>query len=1703
MATMLETPSRIWRRIEEVEDRDMPSLPSLPPFEDSAELGHFQTSNEDHSSDAESDGFDYRSASNPIHSTPAASSHHTAVSTIRAASSTSSTARFASSIASRSTKSSSGFSGSRGMSTRRSQHDSFDISVIPSLPGIQPEPGTGHYSEDSHESPDGYLSLGVERDHGTGEEDISLTEALQSVSRTNSPPYPVKDFEKSTPRKYYDYEVSLRSEPKPSPFDKFRNINLRRTLARTRTPSLSRTTPSPTSSPANSTPHSTRSFALPRSNAGSPIPGASIPLPRSTTASPAIIVHRPEDEPVASEESFANQETGIRSMDITDIHISPAHPQFESESEHGDQDPMEDLQTEDEQDPSSRDEKEQTFSSDGIPTSYAKSNTTGLNGNSPIALSTAFSSPVPSISFTPTPAFPRPRARFNLPPPPSDLLATPSGDGQTAEDEGRQHEDPLTPHTRRRSFLLSVVNSTTRPRMKFPTPHPRMNPITPSMDDSTTTVPDSVKEPLPISDVNLQTAFTGVTPRPRPRARASHPLSKAIPALPVTSESESNSPSGSGPASAASNSQWPTSAQASPYDGAMDRASFISTASSHDLTTHHRANTSFDPAMGFGVTGQGQGVGRFNAGKLNNYLHGLNRRLQEENEILVERLRRMEEEKVVGEATSPVVSESRSAAERRLSGGGRRVSLGGNTLGDLVEDVGGEGWVEEKAELEELVAEYREEAAKCAAEKEDIEKALEHEQAERARDKERWKERMGEVERGVSEIVKDLEGKLQEAEEQAELAREEKAEELREMEKQLDGVEAELRATMERAKKAEQVLESGKELGGELREANDRAEKVMGNLRNANAQIKELEEQVMRSDRKMDELEKELKEEREFSGGLEDELTATADQLATERGRVQRMEGTIKAAEDELQSTKAYIAELEEGAQAAVERIDSLEDELASTDEKFAKLNIVETESRKHMNHLEDEVQKAQELARQMEEALEAAENKMVADEEAIAELKSKVASLEREKQREASVSIHEPTHTPGPTDADLEALEKELDHAHKEIARLTTILSQSPARKAMDKAKDMRIQTLEKEKEELVERNKALRMTVTEINTPNKLINASGISPIHRQVLSMSIRAPRTPGAPLRDISWLNNTAADPSTSPLVAEISRLQRELDRANESIDDKLDKLEDAGLGVVGLTKKLEDARSKIRSLEDQISRLTRVEERRLRRLERARCQKCLAKVDLRGLIHIEGDESSMSMMESSLPTEPPTPPTKTSDALRAGLRAVNADLDTLKMRWDDEKRQLLGEKAALQDATDRLNAEVREAREEAKRVANNERAGEKTRAGVQGELEKAKRTIADLESDLKAERSRLRALTTEHDRIQRDKNSVLTQLQRTESDMNDIRKQLQNIKQENHHLETELRVNSNAEQKARLLEDKVSENLETIEQLRQERSLLVVDHKDLQRKFAEISEQASRLRDEYTASAASHDNRRQQLDLHLTEIDELRRAVSNQADELHQAETEKQRISAEKREVAQTVAILEADLRRVKQDAEAFGRDLKLLRIEKEKTGTKHQEEILKLERSKKQYQTQLRLLTEQLDNQRELTQHVCLMDERQLSALKLQHNKECKGLIAKFTRESSLRSDLSYQKHYLLVLLSRYEKSEQTIFASIAQIGFSVDPPPAAKKVRRLKSLALAAVFLSRVKRASDIWREQSSSKQAVAAALQDVRRRRATVSIP
>lgn len=92
---------------------------------------------------------------------------------------------------------------------------------------------------------------------------------------------------------------------------------------------------------------------------------------------------------------------------------------------------------------------------------------------------------------------------------------------------------------------------------------------------------------------------------------------------------------------------------------------------------------------------------------------------------------------------------------------------------------------------------------------------------------------------------------------------------------------------------------------------------------------------------------------------------------------------------------------------------------------------------------------------------------------------------------------------------------------------------------------------------------------------------------------------------------------------------------------------------------------------------------------------------------------------MDMSIDNRPTEPPTPPTRTSDALRANLQSVGAQLEAMKKEWEHERKRLVGEKAVLQDTTNRLNVQVRTAREEARKVAESGHTKEKQKASIQG------------------------------------------------------------------------------------------------------------------------------------------------------------------------------------------------------------------------------------------------------------------------------------------------------------------------------------------------------------------------------------------------
>ena len=861
-----------------------------------------------------------------------------------------------------------------------------------------------------------------------------------------------------------------------------RNVSFRKPIQRTRTPSLTLTLSSP-SSPSNSTPHSSGSAGPTHANDAPSLSVLSIPPPPQDSDDEPT---SPGDLPLPTDTSESRDleqdlEQALAGNDDRTAPEETAQANSATDSDELQDDPG------------------PTFSSEE-PTPHPHSHSPAAtpvfassNRAETLSLPTvsvAHSSPGHSAMFTPTPAFPpRPRPRFFAP----GLPSTPAVASE-------QDKDLATPYSRRRSFLIDVINSTARPRFAQPTPRPPRNAhATMLYEEDESASPDpssqssgtkSIAEDSQISVATVKpfnTALGGFTPAPRQRARTmgrlSHPLARG----------------------------WKASGSES--EDAGEGASFASTASPHDLTAHPRANASFDQVIGLGAGGHG--IGRFNAGKLNAYLHGLNRRLQEESESLVNQVALLRKENVgLAEDNAALQDEvellrqrpfSGSAGSRRSSAG-RRLSDIGSTLGDVKEETGGEGWMEEKLEMEAELSELRAELLDHQRERDEAVGALEAERAERSRDKERWRDRMVEVERGVEGIIHDLEARAEKAEATARNATE-KEQLLEELDKAVKRAEGEAESARTRAENAEKMLGDHNELGGRLHDANEKLAKSTAELHDLQSHVEQLEHEVAEGSHL-------LQDEQSRTRKLQDDLGVKDAQLEDLERRLSGQEANLQECEHELQDAKAYITELETDAGVALDHIEALQRESQEAHDKTIRDD-------KAAASLKRDASRDAELVKQLEDALDAAEQKMRADGEVLAELRSKVANLERERDRVEKSRTDERNADLEEAEEQIEALERELDDAHRDIGRLNNELAHSPARKALDRVRDAKIELLEKEKEDLQERLNDLRQELAGWNnTPNKFGNASGISPIHRQVLNMTLKTPKTPGAPLGDVS-------------------------------------------------------------------------------------------------------------------------------------------------------------------------------------------------------------------------------------------------------------------------------------------------------------------------------------------------------------------------------------------------------------------------------------------------------------------------------------------------------------------------------------------------------------------------------------------------------
>jgi len=228
---MLETPSRLLRRIDALDDDDMPSLPPVPDFEDDSDIlsssrisSRSANPKEASHKSGSSDILHASDESLPYQSTPTISHLQRTVSTVRPPPSARSSARFAQSLASsRSRSTRSAASQSRNGSGRQFKDDTFDVSEIKPVPPDVTADGDDDYAGAvSLELANSRASIPVDyhpQAHSL-EEELDLTEAMEDISRSHSSFQPQDRSVDVSSRKggarYYDYEVSLKSETQVS-----------------------------------------------------------------------------------------------------------------------------------------------------------------------------------------------------------------------------------------------------------------------------------------------------------------------------------------------------------------------------------------------------------------------------------------------------------------------------------------------------------------------------------------------------------------------------------------------------------------------------------------------------------------------------------------------------------------------------------------------------------------------------------------------------------------------------------------------------------------------------------------------------------------------------------------------------------------------------------------------------------------------------------------------------------------------------------------------------------------------------------------------------------------------------------------------------------------------------------------------------------------------------------------------------------------------------------------------------------------------------------------------------------------------------------------------------------------------------------------------------------------------------------------------
>lgn len=708
-----------------------------------------------------------------------------------------------------------------------------------------------------------------------------------------------------------------------------------------------------------------------------------------------------------------------------------------------------------------------------------------------------------------------------------------------------------------------------------------------------------------------------------------------------------------------------------------------------------------------------------------------------------------------------------------------------------------------------------------------------------------------------------------------------------------------------------------------------------------------------------------------------------------------------------------------------------------------------------------------------------------------------------------------------------LAELEASLEAARREVALSKEKLASTVSRKEHDKEMKLRqeeIDLLRKQKTDVEARMEDYRQQAFNLSLspgggqPNSsLLKTPGM---HKTLLNLRtpIRTPQSPGQ-LSAASWLNDSTVGNESA--IMHIRELQRLLDEANIKIDEKLAEIDRQGLSHLTVTRRLLEAHQRIEELEAELASLLgkggelEVIDRRLKSIRCTSCKNTFdasKQIQAKSLARHDADDDTFADETVTSHTIEQGDKKSMAKSVRSRQRdqaladfVAKVPVLTARLAQVEEENRKLREGAAAKGSAGASHARS-DAR--AKDVAKN------LQKATQSEIEKARAAIVDLDSELQEERKRLPELARDSKVFGDLTSGAERDLATTELRLRNIEAELRRKVEDHSELYKELleksSVGSDVPVQLQVLQAQVRQTAMDVEHLREDRNTVLEARKELHDKFRNASEKYLTIQTELTTCRQAVLSHASQLDEQTQKIEELHATLKEQHRAMQRVAGERDRLYAQREGIINDVSSLEADLRRVRVESQAFGRDLERLRQERDEQ--KRRAELAR-ETSMSitaEAQETISVLKERLDQARRMIRQVELSQpaggaelDAQVQALKNKHEAECKGLLlharylkTKYMRESDLRADLAFQKKYLLQILGGLDMSERETVRFLSDLersrGYGNGKGSAARRSSpspaqaKWKKVGKAVLVVTRMRLMAERWRETRKVKEAL-----------------